>query len=161
MTTAHVGYNLLNANGDVVSHWGDVWGQIAGIPNPVHLPSGDAQVHCAQVGVDMIDVDGSVYRLEERYMEEPEKPFSDLSRPAFLFMMNKIGITKEQVETLIDAMPEDTEEAADMKALARIVFENQQTFKRDNMLLASLTMAAGLSSEQVDAAWRVAENLTW
>ena len=84
------------------------------------------------------------------------KPFRDIPRPSFLFMMSKMGITEAQVEGLIGQMP-----AGDARDLALIVFKNQQTFKRDNSLLQTLTAAAGLTSEQVDTAWRAAEQLTW
>jgi hypothetical protein len=87
----------------------------------------------------------------------PPTPFKDLPRPSFLFMMSKkIGITETQVERLIGQMPE-----GDARDLALIVFKNQQTFKRDNALLSTLTSAAGLTPEQVDTAWRAAEQLTW
>ncbi len=86
----------------------------------------------------------------------PPAPFTDITRPSFLFMMSKMGITETQVEGLIGQMPE-----GDARDLALIVFKNQQTFKRDNTLLQTLTAAAGLTSEQVDTAWRAAEQLTW
>jgi hypothetical protein len=82
--------------------------------------------------------------------------FRDIPRPSFLFMMSKMGITETQVEGLIGQMP-----AGDARDLALIVFKNQQTFKRDNTLLQTLTAAAGVTSEQVDTAWRAAEQLTW
>jgi hypothetical protein len=91
----------------------------------------------------------------------PPAPFTPLSRPAFLFMMNKIGVTEAYVEALIAALPDGTEQEADAKALAGIVFRNQQTFSRDNPLLATLAAATGLSSETVDAAWRAAEQIRW
>jgi hypothetical protein len=86
----------------------------------------------------------------------PPVPFRDIPRPSFLFMMSKMGISETQVEGLIGQMP-----AGDARDLALIVFKNQQTFKRDNTLLQTLTAAAGLTSEQVDTAWRAAEQLTW
>lgn len=86
----------------------------------------------------------------------PPAPFQDLPRPSLLFMMSKMSITETQVEGLIGQMPE-----GDARDLALIVFKNQQTFKRDNSLLKTLTAAAGLTSEQVDTAWRAAEQLTW
>lgn len=100
-------------------------------------------------------VDGvvtKVYALEDA----PPEPFGDLSRPAFIFMMGKLGITKQNVYDLIDQMPD-----GDEKTLARIVFDEQQSFARDNALLATLTAAAGLTTQQVDDAWRTGESLTW
>ena len=84
------------------------------------------------------------------------RPFLDIPRPSFLFMMSKMGITETQVEGLIGQMP-----AGDARDLALIVLKNQQTFKRDNAMLNTLTAAAGLTSEQVDKAWRAAEQLAW
>ena len=106
------------------------------------------------------DVDGAPVQVGV-FDDIPEPPFSDLPRPAFLFMMNKIGVTEQQVELLISAMPDGTQDEADAKALALIVFRNQQTFKRDNQLLATLANSAGISGGTIDAAWRVAEQLTW
>lgn len=93
-----------------------------------------------------------VYVLDDA----PPPPFENLSRPAFLFMMGKLGIDKETVYGLIDQMPD-----GDEKTLARIVFDEQQSFARDNALLATLVAAAGLTTQQVDDAWRIGEGLTW
>lgn len=91
----------------------------------------------------------------------PPEPFKDLTRPAFLFMMNKIGVSEATVEGIISAVPEDTTAKKDAKALALIVFKNQQTFRRDNPMLQRLAKAAGLTETQVDAAWRQAEQIVW
>ena len=91
----------------------------------------------------------------------PPVPFKSLSRPAFLFMMSKIGVTEQAVEQLIAAMPEGTQAEQDAKALALIVFKNTTTFERTNQLLNTLTAAYGLTSDQVDAAWRAAEQIVW
>lgn len=88
-------------------------------------------------------------------------PFRDLSRPAFLFLMAKLGITKETVHGLVDAMPDSTPEEADAKMLARIVFDEQQSFARNNALLEMLAAAAGLTDDQINSAWRQGEALTW
>lgn len=74
MTNSLVGYQLIERDsGAIIQEWGGVWGQHPGIPNPVHLPSGKNQVHCAEVGTDLIDADGAVYVLTEWMMEEPSK----------------------------------------------------------------------------------------
>ena len=125
------------------------------IPVEPEVPAGKIVVSFTVERVEGVVT--KVYTLED----EPPEPFRDLSRPAFLFMMGKLGITKQHVYDLIDAMPVGTSEEADAKALARIVFDEQQTFKRDNALLAALSGAAGLTSEQVDDAWRIGEGLSW
>lgn len=110
-----------------------------------------------EVGRWWVDTDqGKPTSAEVEEIRNPPPPFKDIPRPSFLFMMSKMGITETQVEGLIGQMPE-----GDARDLALIVFRNQQTFKRDNTLLQTLTAAAGLTSEQVDTAWRAAEQLTW
>jgi len=91
----------------------------------------------------------------------PPAPFAALSRPAFLFMAAKIGMTESVILGVIATMPESTQEEQDAKMLAEIVFKNQQSFERDNALLVSLAASAGLTTEQVDAAWRTAEAIEW
>jgi hypothetical protein len=93
--------------------------------------------------------------------EAPPVPFKALSRPAFLFMMSKIGVTEAAVEQLIAGMPEGTQTEQDAKALALIVFKNTTTFERTNQLLNTLTAAYGLTTDQVDAAWQAAEQIVW
>jgi len=91
----------------------------------------------------------------------PAPEFPSLSRPAFLFMAKKLGMTEVAILTLIAAMPEATEEEQDAKDLAEIVFKNQQSFKRTNALLVNLVAASPLTEEQVDTAWRQAESISW
>jgi len=123
-----------------------------GLYTPVDPGVPDGKVSTGQSVERISGVVTIVHALEDA----PAPPFRDIPRPSFLFMMNKIGITEAQVEGLIGQMP-----PGDARDLALIVFKNQQTFKRDNSLLATLTAAAGLTSEQVDTAWRAAEQLTW
>ena len=91
----------------------------------------------------------------------PSKPFATLSRPAFLFMAKKLGLTSDAIKTFIGKLPSTTQEEIDAKALALLVFENQQTFKRTNPLLAKLVALSPLTDAQVDTAWRIGEQLKW
>lgn len=110
-----------------------------------------------KVGNNWVDATGGMPTQSDiDAILSPPPPFRDIPRPSFLFMMSKMGITEAQVEGLIGQMP-----AGDARDLALIVFKNQQTFKRDNSLLKTLTAAAGLTDAQVDTAWRAAEQLTW
>lgn len=106
-------------------------------------------------GIDYDWINGQWVKREET------SRYRSLPRPSFLFMMNKLGISEAQVEALIGTMPDATEAEADAKALALIVFRNQQIFHRDNELFNALATDAGLSQQAIDAAWRAAENLTW
>ena len=96
----------------------------------------------------------------ESYVEPP-KPFSTLSRPAFLFMVKKLGLTPDAIKTFIGQLPSTTQDEIDAKDLALLVFENQQTFKRTNPLLAKLVALSPLTDAQVDTAWRIGERLKW
>lgn len=96
----------------------------------------------------------------EDYVEH-DKPYITLSRPAFLFMMNKLGVTETDVYSLINDMPSVTEEEIDEQSLAKLVFANQQSFERDNALLNKLVEMSPLTESQVNTAWRVAEGLKW
>lgn len=116
-----------------------------------------------QGAIALPDAPGIDYDWSDgEWVKRPEvKKYRALQRPAFLFMMNKIGVTEAHVEALIASMPDGTEEEADAKSLALIVFRNQQTFSRDNRLLQTLVDAAGISPQDVDAAWLAAQALSW
>lgn len=60
-----VGYILTGPEGEI-QRWGGVWGQIAGIPNPLLLP-GQIQIHAAAVG----EVHPG-FHITEWLMDEPE-----------------------------------------------------------------------------------------
>lgn len=109
-----------------------------------------------RMGNSVADILALLGKSEPDAYVAPPEPLRDIPRPSFLFMMSKMGITEAQVEGLIGQMT-----AGDARDLALIVFKNQQTFKRDNTLLKTLTAAAGLTDAQVDTAWRAAEQLIW
>jgi len=91
----------------------------------------------------------------------PDEEFPELSRPSFLFMAKKLGMTEETIEGLIALMPEGTQEEIDAKDIAELVFANQQTFERTNPLLNKLIDMSPLTHEMVDTAWGPAAALNW
>lgn len=91
----------------------------------------------------------------------PPVPFKELQRPAFLFMASKLGLSLADIEGLISQYPDSTEKEQDAKALALIVIQNQQTFRRGSEMLQSLVVLSPLTAEQVDTAWRAAEKIEW
>ena len=92
---------------------------------------------------------------------EPPKPFASLSRPAFLFMAKKLGLDDAVIKGLIASMPSSTPEEVDARDLALIVYENQQSFERDNALLKTLVAKSSITEKQIDAAWRTGEKIKW
>lgn len=67
-----VGYRLIReSDGKVIEQWGGTWGQCPGIPNPIRLPSGLAQVHAPTVGEVYEDLGGETSVLEPWMMDEP------------------------------------------------------------------------------------------
>lgn len=101
-------------------------------------------------------IDGVFVKPEIPAIEEPEF-FGTLSRPAFMFMAKKLGMTKQSMLDLVAATM-----TGDQRDIAEAVIEDQQTFHRDNQLLKSLVASApDLTSAMVDAAWRTAEQIKW
>ena len=58
-------------------------------------------------------------------------------------------------------MPGTTQTEVDTRDIALLVYENQQSFERDNALLKSLVAVSPVTSEQIDAAWRMGEQIKW
>jgi len=122
----------------------------------------EAATQAAQALVSGKDAEIATLTSQLDALQNPPQPeFPPLSRAAFLFMADKLGLTEQDILALIAAMPETTEAEADAKKLAEYVFKNQQDFERDNQLLNNLIGLSPLTSEQVDTAWGAAAALTW
>lgn len=46
-----VGYQLVDADNNVIEQWGGVWGQCPGVPSPISCPNGDI-VYSPEINVD-------------------------------------------------------------------------------------------------------------
>ena len=68
----------------------------------------------------------------------------------FRGLLQAKGITKVQIETMIEAMPEETDEEVMAKELARIDFEDAIEFFRGNPLVDTIGQALGITKEQLD-----------
>jgi hypothetical protein len=75
-----------------------------------------------------------------------------LNRIQFEFMVEKLGLT-QVIDAAIAAMPETTEEEANTKVMARVLFKSGQEFYRLHPLFSSLAPLVGLTEEQLDAIW--------
>lgn len=70
---SQVGYNLVEVStGNIVEHWGGIWGQCPGEPNPVTLPNGDIVY-----GMKQGDT-ASGYLLEPWMMDQPSPTADDV-----------------------------------------------------------------------------------
>ena len=58
-------------------------------------------------------------------------------------------VTREQVRTLIEAMPEETQQEIDLKELASIDFDEALHFYRGNKLIDNLGAQLGITSDQM------------
>lgn len=68
----------------------------------------------------------------------------------FRGLLQAKGITKVQIETMIEAMPEETDEEVMAKELARIDLEDAIEFFRGNPLVDTIGQALGITKEQLD-----------
>lgn len=87
----------------------------------------------------------------------PAHEFKTLGRTIFFYMMGELGITTVQVNNWIARLPAVTAAEIKTKKMAKIAFDNESDFHRDSPLLELLTVAAGLTTAQVDAAWILGE----
>lgn len=60
------------------------------------------------------------------------------------------SITKEQIATMIEAMPTSNQEEIVAKELAKIDFEDALNFYRGNSLIDTIGLALGITKEQLD-----------
>jgi hypothetical protein len=120
----------------------------AGLYSPVvpRVPSGQVVTHRY---VDRVDgVVTWVYTLEG-------SPLADLNRIQFEFMVEKLGL-EDDIFSAIEAMPNETDDEENAKIMALVLFRSGQRFERSHPLFTTLAPAIGLTSEQIDAAWRIA-----
>lgn len=75
-----------------------------------------------------------------------------LNRIQFEFMVEKLGLTSV-IDGAIADMPETTEEEANDKVMARVLFKSGQEFYRLHPLFTQLAPLVGLTDEQLDQIW--------
>lgn len=75
-----------------------------------------------------------------------------LNRIQFEFMVEKLGLNSV-IDAAIAAMPDTTEEEANAKVMARVLFKSGQEFYRLHPLFAQLAPLVGLTDEQLDQIW--------
>lgn len=131
---------------------GDLWSdeELAGIGlyNPVEPPVPDGKVVVGKTVQRVNGVVTFVYALES-------VPLADLNRIQFEFIIEKLGVGAA-VEAAIAAMPETTDDEQNAKIMARVLYRSGQRFERSHPLFASLADDINMTSQQIDAAWRVA-----
>lgn len=89
------------------------------------------------------------------YVPEAPEPtvYAPLSARQLRLGLLKIGISPDQVDTAIDRLP------ADQKVTAKIEWDYASEYKRDHYLIALLGASFGLTEEQINEAWLVAQSL--
>ena len=95
--------------------------------------------------------DGDVQEnYEEVEMTEPtdETAYLHLTRgDVFRGLYKAKHVTREQIQALIEAMPDETQEEIDIKELADIDFDEALYFYRGNNLIDTLGQQLGISSD--------------
>lgn len=150
-----VGYKLVNIETqEVAQTWGGTWGQSAGVPNPLHLPTGDI------VLAPSINEDYSGYMLVEWLMDEPPPPVPEsiTRRQCALQLlamqtitdvealaMTKSGDVPAAIMAVLDQAVANGTMTPEQKILAEIDFA-AANYYRSNSLISMM----GLSSEQID-----------
>ena len=82
----------------------------------------------------------------EKQADTEEEAYLHLTRgDVFRGIYQAKGITREEVRALIEAMPDDTKEEADLKELASIDFDEALYFYRGNELISKLGKQLGIS----------------
>lgn len=85
---------------------------------------------------------------------DPKAHFPALSRAQLLLGLLDNSITEADVFAVIDQI-----EDADEREKARINFKDRSLFERDFPLIAQLSIALSLTSQQIDTMWRDASSL--
>jgi len=147
MTSEVVGYKLISvADGIEHGSWGGVLGQCPGIPNPVKLPSGLAQVGAPSLNVEYVDYDEKTYRLVEWLMDTPPAPPPTL-QPYQFFAMLELSGKKAALDAFIAALPPP------QNVIAKAKLDHTLEFHRDNDLVLAAQAALKLSDTELDALW--------
>lgn len=91
---------------------------------------------------------------QENYVEvlkqedTEEEPYLHLTRgDVFRGLYRAKDITRDEIRALIEAMPDETKEQADLKELASIDFDEALYFYRGNDLIDKLGQQLGISSD--------------
>lgn len=132
--------------------------------------NGCGQCKCLNAEISNIEVEEEVYNNIEKYIwdgtnlvldpeYEDKQAQKERERIALLSLtrgdvfrglLQAKGITKNQIKTMIDAMPANTPEEIIAKEMAKIDFEDALNFYRGNALIDTLGLALGITSEQLD-----------
>ncbi|MGZ3675357.1 MAG: hypothetical protein ACXVCO_13710 [Ktedonobacterales bacterium] len=168
----HIGYSLIDADGNEVQAFGETKGQLRSPPEVLILPNGD-QVHCASVG----DTLGS-WRFVERWLNDtpPSKWYGSIgSTTAFDGTKVIVTITYEATPSIVpqSVTPRqarlallgagllDQVEAAVKAAggATQITWDYATEIRRADHLITTLGQALGLTDANIDLLFRNASTL--
>lgn len=99
------------------------------------------------------DYTGWTYR-DGTWIEPPPAPVTPppmptLTRRQLRLALLSIGITTEQIEAIIAAIPDATD-----RATALIEWQDANTYERDHPLIDDIATAIKVPADQIDALWR-------
>ena len=140
---------------DTAAGTGEVW--VAQTPGVKPIPAAGEVVTAGEGRLKPWPYQPGVTVYEAHTYTVEAAPFLPLNRATFMLaMVIDLGVSKAQVQAVVDGMPEGTAQQQAEKAAAQIQFDDAQQFERDNDLVNSIASVLALSDADIDAAWRVA-----
>ncbi|AGC35618.1 hypothetical protein RHEph02_gp051 [Rhizobium phage RHEph02] len=109
-----------------------------------------------QPGPEYLSLDINDPRVA-KYMSDPTgllDAFKPLTPIRLELGMLYLNLVPDQVAAAIDALPEPD------RTIAKIYWNRTEWFKRDDPILARVSAVFGLTEQQIDEAWKYAEQLT-
>lgn len=129
---------------------GTLVGQVNGLP--YHLVEGDPLWPVAQaIAANM----GDELPFEPAPPPPAPAPMPTITRRQLRLALLRLGVTGDQVEAQIAAMPGTPIE----REAAMIEWRDSSTYQRDHPLVVALGAALGLTAAQIDNAWREAATI--
>lgn len=92
-------------------------------------------------------------KLAKYALPPPTPVFEDVTPRQMRQALILSGVTMQQIEDALDALPEST------KSLAKVEWEYSLAFQRNRPLVAQVAQLLGWTSEQLDNLWAFAKTL--
>ena len=130
-----VGYQLVDEQENIIDQWGGVWGVIPGVPNPIHLPTGDV-IYSPEINVLY-----SGYKLIPWLMNQP---VTSIPQQVPMWAVRTVLQNDNLFDQAQTAIATSTDNAL------KNVWEYGNYANRNSKTIASLAVTLNLTDAQVD-----------